>query len=465
MRPLDAASPAPRPGRIRLLAALAACAFGVASGCGDRLDRKVPPGCAPGEPPNLLLLSIDTLRADHVSSYGYSRPTTPHMDAFAAAGVRFDQAISTRGETWPSLVSLMTSTLPSVHGVTGNGDMFQGQIPTLADVLTRCGYETAAFLTNMVTGNHPGFESVQGYKLGEWDADAARDAVAWLAAPRERPFFLWLHLMGPHAPYKPGEPYASRFRNGEPGDLDAEFKTLRRIQLDRRVLTDAELAWLIGRYDGEVAQVDAYAGEVLAALEQSGHAGRTLVVLAADHGEDLYERNFHIGHSMSVYSSVLRVPLMFRGPGVAPAGAVVEDVVSLLDVAPTALALLGIEPEPSFSGRALFGRDGPRPATGFAIAEMQPRQITSIRTRRWHYIWNPTFPGRSEAAQQYPIAAEELYDLEQDPAELHNVVDREPEVAAQLRGRLVAMEPKAEPSPEELAPETREELKALGYID
>ncbi len=456
-------SAAPRAGRTRCLATLAACALGASAGCGT---RSVPPGCASGDPPNLVLLSVDTLRADHLSSYGYPRPTTPHTDALAAAGVRFDQAIATRGETWPSLVSLMTSTLPSVNGVTGNGSVFQGHIPTLAGVLGRCGYETSAFLTNMLSATHPGFESVHRYREEDRDANAAREAAAWLTAPRERPFFLWLHLMGPHAPYTPAERHAERFRDGNPGDLDAELSTLRRIQLERRALTDAELAHLVGLYDGEVAQADAHVGDVLAALEQSGHAEHTLVILTADHGEDLYERNFYIGHSMSVYSSVLRVPLLLRGPGVAPAGAVALDVVSLLDVAPTALALLGIEAEKGFAGRALLGPGGLEPVTGVAFAEMQPRQVYSIRTRRWHYIWNPGFPGASEAAQrEYPIAAEELYDLQSDPGERRNVVDREPGVAARLRARLAATHGPMQPSVPALAPETRDELRALGYLE
>lgn len=360
----------------------------------------------------------------------------------------------------------MTSSLPSVHGVTANGSVFQGQLPTLAGVLGRCGYETSAFLANMLTANHQGFESVHKYREGDRDTDAARDAAAWLAAPRERPFFLWLHLIGPHAPYAPAAPHAERFRNGTSADLDGEPTTLRRIQLERRALTDAELAWLVGLYDGEVAQVDAHVGNVLDALEQAGRAQRTLVILTADHGEDLYERNFYIGHSMSVYSSVLRVPLLLRGPGVAPEGAVVEDVVSLVDVAPTALALLGIEAPQRFAGRALLGHAGPLPATGEAFAEMQLRNIYSIRTRRWHYIWNPGFPGLSEAAQrEYPIAAEELYDVASDPGERHNVADREPAVAARLRAKLAAKYGRAQPDVPALAPEARDELRALGYLE
>jgi arylsulfatase A-like enzyme len=413
-----------------------------------------------------VLLTVDTLRADHLSSYGYPRPTSPHIDALAGAGVRFAQATATRGQTWPSLVSLMTSTLPAVHGVLANGYVFKGQIPTLAETVRACGYETAAFLTNMLTTPHPGFELVNTYQQGNGDVEATRDAIAWLGEKREKPFFLWLHWIGPHAPYAPSPANLAPFRDGYRGDLDAELSTLRRIQTERRVLTDAELAHIVSLYDGEIAQVDARIGEVLAALQQTGRSENAFVVLSADHGEELYDRNFFIGHQMSVYSSVLRVPLILRGPGV-PAGKVVEEAVSLMDVAPTLLALLGIDAPPSFEGRPLLKRGELLPAPDFALAQLEPRQVYSIRTKRWHYIWFPRFAEQTDIEKRdYPIAAEELYDLQSDPGERQNVIASHPGVAAQLHKRLAEKMPsRVEASAPELTPEARAELKALGYID
>lgn len=160
------------------------------------------------------------------------RPTTPHIDSLGAAGVRYAQATATRGQTWPSLVSLMTSTLPTVHGVLANGYVFKGQIPTLAETLSRCGYQTAAFLTNMTTPSHPGFDAVEAYAEGDRDADATRDAAAWLEAERTNPFFLWLHLIGPHAPYAPADRYLEPFRT--PTTTGTSAPSWRRCGASRR---------------------------------------------------------------------------------------------------------------------------------------------------------------------------------------------------------------------------------------
>lgn len=258
-------------GELARACVVALCAQWVTA-CGG---ADAPPGCGGSDARNLLLLTIDTLRADHVSSYGYACPTSPHIDALAASGLRFAQATATRGETWPSLVSLMTSTLPAVHGVLENGFAFDARIPTLAEALRGCGYETAAFLTNMVSSPHPGFEHLDFYAQDGADDAATAAAVAWLAGPRREPFFVWLHWIGPHAPYAPSGRYLAAFRDGDAGDLDTGLSTLRRIQTERRVLSEAELARIVSRYDGEIAQVDAHVGEVLAASARAPRSGRS----------------------------------------------------------------------------------------------------------------------------------------------------------------------------------------------
>ena len=283
-------------------------------------------------PPNVLLVTIDTLRADHVGAYGYSAAATPVLDELAHRGVRFASVESAAPLTGPSHATILTGQYPPRHGVRENVSFLlePGQT-TLATRLRRRGYHTGAFV-----GAYPvaaGFGFGQGFdhfseglhanpgigQGAERPANEVADAaVDWLRAAAP-PFFAWVHFYDPHAPYAPPPPFRERFA-------------------DRP-------------YDGEIAFTDEQLGRVVGALREAGHAEDTLVLVLADHGEGLREHE-EAGHGILIYESTLRVPLIVSGPGV-PRGLVVNDAVGTVDVVPTLLALLGLEAPADLPGRSL----------------------------------------------------------------------------------------------------------------
>jgi arylsulfatase A-like enzyme len=435
------------------------------------------PACG-GETPrplNVLLLTIDTLRADHLSCYGYDRPTRPAIDQLAAQGVLFRTPIVQRGGTWPSLTSILTSMYPHTHGIRKNGEQLDASKKILAELLRDEGYATAAFLTNMTSAPNRGFDEKPRFPEKPRDAKATEAAIRWLEENRNRRFFVWLHLMGPHEPYAPSGRFARMFETGYRGRLNGKRGTLERIQRRKRPLSEPELAHIVSLYDGDVAEVDQKIGAVVSSLDRLGLADRTLVVFTSDHGEELYEHNRYFFHSYSIYESVLRVPLVMRLPGTLPQGATVVAPVESIDIAPTILDLLGIPLPDDFEGESLAGRilGQPSGAEAVAFSELGP-EIFSIRTERWHYIYNPlelrapTTRDRAKRAKPvFEIAREELYDALNDPRETTNLVHEHPELAAQLRQRLRAWieTSGATYRSQELLPEAEEELRALGYLE
>jgi choline-sulfatase len=393
-------------------------------------------------PVNVLLVSIDTLRADRLGCYGAEAVETPAIDRLATEGVRFENAFSPVPLTLPAHWTIHTGVEPWHHGVVDNGMTLQTPpVATLAERFAAAGYDTAAFVAAFVL--HRSFGLDRGF--ARYDdgpaADAALDqafhatapadervgrALAWLRKARSRPFFLWLHLYDPHAPYQP----------------PAAFRALYEERL----------------YDGEIAFVDTQVARLLAALEDSGVADRTLVVVLSDHGESLGEHG-ETTHGVLLYDSTLRIPLVFRLPG-APGGASVrQDAATLADVAPTVLALAGLPPEAGLDGIDLFARRQPPGRQLAAISETPHRRLgwaslVAIREGPWKYILAP----RSE-----------LYRLAEDPHELADRLSSEPAVTAELDGaarrvagalrRVLDKRGTTEPALEEQA-----RLAALGYL-
>jgi arylsulfatase A-like enzyme len=346
-------------------------------------------------PRNLLLVTVDTLRADHLSSHGYERKTSPGLDRLAADGFRFRNAIVQRGGTWPSLTSILTSMYPRSHGVRSNGDVLDGSKRTIAELLRERGFRTVAFLTNMLTAEHRGFDEVALFgdnAKGGRDAAAAANAVLWLRDHRDVKFFLWLHLMGPHDPYEPTPKYRGSFDTGYVGPVDGSRKLLKTIHASKHRLSERELAHIVSLYDAEILQVDARIRTVLDTLDDLDIASDTLVVFSSDHGEELYGQNSYFFHSFSIYESVLHVPLIFSLPGRLPLGMTVDTIVESIDLAPTMFELLGLAIPDDFEGTTLvplISGDGDASARpNVAYSELGP-YIQSIRTDRWHYIYNP----------------------------------------------------------------------------
>ena len=386
--------------------------------------------------PNILFITIDTLRADHLSSYGYHRETSPNIDKLAAGGVRFAQAFLTTSRTGPSHISMFTSRFPQEHGVRLNGYKPPKDSKWLAlpQVLQRFGYRTAAYVSSYVLspkmcGIDRWFEeydyqlgrTYQGVNSERWAEDVTPKAITWLdaAAKEDDPFFLWVHYFDPHSNYREHKEYMDLPSTGGE-NLQAAWD-------DKDRKKNQPL------YDSEIRYTDEWVGKLLARLDELEIADNTIVVLTADHGESIGEDGKQ-GHGSWVYTRIVHVPLIVRYPGALPAGRVVEEQVSHVDIAPTLLGLT-LDPEkldtvPStFSGQNLadpLREDG-------EIPERVVRFV-SYTGQKWHFpkwmarLWlgdldSPTHMGKTLDGQHYRFHPndEELYtvDLGADPLGVH----------------------------------------------
>jgi arylsulfatase A-like enzyme len=428
-------------------------------------------GARPASRLNVLLVTVDTLRSDHLHAYGYARRTSPNLDRLAARGLLFENAQTVQSATWPALTSLHTSLYPGTHGVVWNGRRLPEGFLTLADLLGASGYSTSAFLANMKRAQHPGFSLLftphEPEQAGD-DRTATEAAIAELRLERERPFFLWLHLISPHASYDPPPPWDTAFTRKGSSAVSGAIDELVRIRQKRIPLSRDDVAHVIGLYDGEIAFTDELVGRVLTELRDLGLEHETLVVFTADHGEDLLEHNRYFFHSPSMYGSSLRVPLVLALPGVLPGGETTDQPASLLDVAPTVLGLLDLKIPPAFQGENLLpGRRVPqRPVRSRLFSETNGA-IFGVSSGGWRLVLNPTGRDPGAPGGPYPIAPVELYDLGRDPGERHNVAADRPDIVSALSGeieRWKARFRRRELGPQTIDPATLEELRALGYV-
>lgn len=299
--------------------------------------------------PNVLVFLIDTLRQDHLHCYGYARETSPHIDALARDGVRFNGLMPPASWTRPSAASLLYGVHPNRHGALDRVDVRRDGLPSLAEALARAGYATQAFVTNphllpawnMCTE----FDRLVDVNSMNWresedDAIAVTKAIEAIRHLGSRPWFLYVHTMAPHGPYLPPPPYDEKFATPESGD-SRPVEILGVTYPGRQAVID--------RYDGEIAYADAEFGRIVEALRDAGAYDDTLIVLLSDHGEEFGE---HGGwdHGKTLYEEQLRVPLIVKLPGGAHAGAVRGGLVEMVDIAPTLLDLAGLPPEPRFDG-------------------------------------------------------------------------------------------------------------------
>ena len=420
---------------------------------------------------NVLLVSIDTLRADHLHSYGYPRATSPNIDRLARRGLLFRNAETVQSETWPALTSLHTSLYPSAHGVIWNGQRLGEGFVTLAQLLHAKHYSTSAFLTNMKRGRHPGFSRIFLAREGDQaleDRAAVEAAIGQLHLERDRRFFIWLHLISPHASYNPPAPYDTAFiRPGAPA-VSADMAALARIRADNVPLKEEDLAHLVGLYDGEVAWVDELVGRLLATLRRLDLEKNTLVALTADHGEDLYEHNRYFFHSPSMYGSSLRIPLILALPRVLPAGEATDHPASIVDIAPTILGLLGLPAPSGLQGENLLpGRSLPsRPVRSMAFSETNGK-IFGVRTADWRFVYNPEKLHPTALGGPYPIEETELFRQRDDHREQNNLSRSRADIARAFTAEILTWKArylqKQVPS-QGIDPEALEELRALGYV-
>ena len=417
--------------RFPLAAVLVAALLAVLAGCraGERAGT-----AAPRAP--VVLISIDTLRADHLPAYGYGGVATPAIDRLRKDAILFANAYTSVPLTLPSHCTILTGLPPGGHGVRDNVGyrLDTARTPTIADRLRRQGYAAGAAVSAYVlrgaTGLGPAFdryddgiEVVADQALGELQRRApetARAAEAWIDAHRDRPFFYFVHFYEPHAPYDPPEPWRSRYRERP--------------------------------YDGEIATVDDAVGGLLDHLHRIGLYDRAMVVLLSDHGEGLGDHG-EKEHGVLLYRETIRVPLLLKLPGAARAGTVISEPAALLDVVPTIAAVLGLPAPEGLPGRSLL--DLPRGGAGRRIA-------SETFYPRLHFGWSPlaALTGARYAYIEGPDP--ELYDLAADPGERTNVLARERRVYADMKRELGA-QATALAEPEKATPEEAARLAALGY--
>ncbi len=459
---------------------------------------------------SVLLITIDTLRADHTSPYGYERDTTPVLARLAAEGVVVDDCVTPRPGTAPAVASLMTGLLPPLHGVVNNKNVLPDQDLTLAEILRKAGWRTGAISANGNLTRETGFDQgFEGFEALHSDTREDREtssrrvtaaAVEMLDSLATDHFFLWVHYMDPHTPYIVPRSYQDLFTNDElygrhqhrqlpiGGHPDAG-------ELSPQAVVDGQRDhdWYIAQYDAEIRYNDESLALLLAGLRERGVLDNTLVIITADHGESLGEHNAYFIHGSDSYQPCAHVPLILLHPSL-PRGLRVGRLASLVDVLPTICDLLGLPARPESDGRSLgpllAGReDAARPDHQLIIgASRHAYLINAVTTGTHKLILDPRREflyvdagverlGRLLAGEEEPcgfrfrVNRRELYDLDADPDEATNLAGSRPELQAGLEERLWARLDRiyrpgagAEIQEADLSPVQIQRLRALGYV-
>lgn len=382
---------------------------------------------------NVILIIIDTLRPDYMGCYGYFRDTSPRMDELARQGVLFRNCISQRSLTHPSVTSIFTSKHIKNHGVIVNGDILDPGHRVMAEMLQEAGYKTAGFLTKLCS-NHfvRGLDTVFCFeyrRFEDWETEdtVTAHALSWLEGNSDARFFLWLMYKDPHWDYHPPPPYDTLYDPGYTGPYRGDHEEAALICQQRIELSPEDKYHWRAIYAGQINSTDEYVGMILDQLDSLGIADSTLVVIVADHGEELLEHGYAMYHGQSIYRQCQHVPLLMRLPAEVPAGTVVETQVQGIDILPTILDAVGLEHPYGLEGESLWEMifDPNYPHSPYAFQQGSRCAINSLmRHNTWHYIHNPFWE-----APCIDYLDRELYNMAEDPAEQDNLIDVYPELA------------------------------------
>lgn len=433
--------------------------------------------------PDVILITIDTLRADHLGVYGYGRDTSPTLDALAAAGAAVPRCYAQSATTGASHASLFTGLEPPLAGVISNQEQFPADSISIMDRLREEGYDTAGFVSGYVVGRRFGiqekfdhfddtFTTAEANRPAQGERPAKetlREVARWLDGRRsDRPLFLWIHLIDPHGPYDPPEG-GDRFLGAtgfDPGPLleaSTDNFPFGKIPAYQVLGDERRAGFYVARYDAEIRYTDDALGEFFQTLRARGSWDRSILVVTSDHGETLAEPGHRrlFSHSIVAYEETARVPLIIReeaGRTDLHQLAARPGIVRLVDLAPTLLARLGAEPLPSTTGRNLLAeRNADHAVTLGAYGSESHRAIGtqhSVLIGPWRYVLNA------------PGGEEELYDHRRDPAETRNLAAAHPSEVEAGRGRLrqtlARKKDRFEPILDD--EEGMRTLRSLGYI-
>ncbi len=456
-------------------------------------------GCGPEpQPPNIVVMVIDTLSADHLSCYGYSRPTSPHIDRLASSGTLFEQASSVASHTRPATASLLTGLYPAVHSAVGHQGSISPDVRTLAEHLSEAGYLTVGFHRNGNIsdkfGFGRGFERYEGVEKGFWrelrretpkgeplrigqadDSLLTRQALDFLRNAPPAPFFLYLHLADPHDPYTPPRdsplfpaqpltPTAELFYQQPVRSATRERPVLDQLKLGLLPLDEATRRQTVDLYDAEIAAADLQIGRILAGLAERGLSENTIVLLTADHGEEFWDHG-DLGHGQSHYQELLHVPFIASGPGIAPQR--VSRPVSLIDLMPTVLELAGLVAE-SLPGRSLL------PAlSGKRQLESVPVYSESLMRLDFHgdpLLFRSLRADNLKLVLDFRRERKLFFDLAADPAEQNNLGSEAPGRRRMLEALIQAHQAnlsagrRITAATTDIPEDLEARLRALGYV-
>jgi arylsulfatase A-like enzyme len=414
---------------------------------------------------NIILITIDSLRSDHLGCYGYKRNTSPNIDKLVEEGVMFTQAISQASWTPQSLTSLLTATYPSTHKIYDFGSVLYEELITLPGILKKKRYTTVAVSAGLIK-RFPGFEREfdNFFDMDEKIGDSIENLIRWIGHFKHKKFFAWVHFFSAHSPYKPPYPFNEMFKeksnktskhipigNGKEPNIIPNW-----VAIDR--ITDVN--YYISQYDGAIAYTDFYIGKLLDKLKILGLDKDTLIILTSDHGESIGEHDYYFQHGF-LYDQLLKAPLIIKGPGITK-GKVINKQVKLIDIMPTILAFLKIKVNNKIEGvdlLPLIYDDNNYTGNEYVFSETfdcDKLNLKSIRTPEWKLIYN------------IGLDKYELYNLKIDPEEITNLVDIDKEKFIFLKTKLEKWmnrpKPNIIPPTKPLDENTKRNLRYLGYL-
>jgi len=422
---------------------------------------------------NVIIFLVDALRADRLGCYGYDKPTSPHIDEFARASELFRRAYAPASWTRASVASLFTGLGSPRSGGVGRNDFLRHDIPTLAEALSKAGYYTIGFVSNGNIASELGFgRGFNRYiylpeKLDRIDIYPSSQEILEAAMPQleaaPEPFFAYIHVIDPHAPYAPAPEFATKFIPNGAKPTAGTMDALKRFIWRNPPAYDSEVAFISGLYDGEVATTDKWFGGFLEWLDRRSLADHTVVIFTADHGEEFYDHH-GLGHGGTLYNELLRIPLIIRYPGVTPRGN--DSLASLSDIMPTILALTGASPDISLQGidLRLLDNGGNLSRPIYSYERLDKVEKESIIVWPYKLIHNINKTNQwGETVLEY-----ELYNIETDPGERTSLLNQKPITRRALLDMLKEARHKNAPEikpppPAAIPPDLKKRLQAIGY--